>query len=108
MSRATIHLPDGRLCHEHLGLEQITTSEFSGFYEIESTNSLLAASVRGAAVTNGAAIVQSNFVVSANSLWYFVPTDSGYYRVMNVGSGFALAVQNSSLASAALMRRKPT
>jgi hypothetical protein len=81
----------------------LTTSEFSGFYEIESANSPLAASVRASPVTNGAAIVQSNFVAGANSLWYFVPTDSGYYRVMNVGSGLALAVQNSSTDSGALV-----
>ncbi len=85
----------------------LTASVFPGYYEIESANSLLAASVRGSPVTNGAAIVQSNFVVSADSLWYFVPTDSGYCRVMNVGSGLALAVQNSSMDSGALIVQQP-
>jgi hypothetical protein len=81
----------------------LTTAQFSGFYEIQNSHSALAANVRAAATTNGAAIVQSNFVGSANSIWYLVPTDSGYYRLMNVNSGSALAVQNSSTASGALI-----
>jgi len=84
-----------------------TTSAFAGFYEIENTNSLLAANVRAAAVTNGAAIVQSSFVRNANSLWYIVPTDSGFYRIMNVNSGLALSVQNGSTATGALIVQQP-
>jgi hypothetical protein len=73
----------------------LTSNPFPGFYEIQSSKSGLAAAVRYATMTNGAAIVQSNFVGSANSLWYFVPTDSGYYRIMNVNSGLALTAQNA-------------
>jgi ricin-type beta-trefoil lectin protein/alginate lyase len=81
----------------------LTTAQFSGFYEIQNSHSALAANVRAAATTNGAAIVQSNFVGSANSIWYLVPTGSGYYRLMNVNNGSDLAVQNSSTASGALI-----
>jgi hypothetical protein len=76
-----------------------TTNPFPGFYEIRNNKSALAACVRGMATTNGAAIVQSNFVSGANSLWYFVPTDSGYYRIMNVNSGLALAVQDAATSN---------
>ncbi|HZT23892.1 MAG TPA: RICIN domain-containing protein [Verrucomicrobiae bacterium] len=84
----------------------LTAAVFSGFYEIKNANSLLAATVRGGA-TKGAAIVQSNFTAGASALWYLVPTDGGYYRVMNVASGLALAMQNSATADGAPVVQQP-
>jgi len=76
-----------------------TSAVFSGYYEMKNVRSGLAATVRGFSLTNNAPVVQSNFVGSANSLWYLAPTDNGFYRVMNVNSCLALAVQNSATAN---------
>ena len=76
-----------------------TTSAFAGLYEIENTNSLLAATERPL----GSAVVQSNFTGRANALWYLVPTDSGYYRIMNLENGLALAVKNASTINGGLI-----
>ena len=85
----------------------LTINPFPGLYEIRNGKSALAACVRGAAGTNGAAIVQSNFTGSASALWYLVPTDSGYYRIMNANSGLALAVLNAATSNSAPMVQWP-
>ncbi len=80
---------------------------FPGFCEIQNASSSLALGVRGAALTNGAAVVQSSFTNAANSLWYFAPATNGYYRIMNVNSYLAATVFAASSASGALIVQAP-
>lgn len=52
----------------------------------------------------GLAVVQAPFDGSAGSLWTFVPTNGGYYRIQNVSSGLLLTVaSNSGAAGAAIV-----
>src|SRR5581483_6631883 len=50
---------------------------------------------------NGAAIIQWPYGGSANSLWTFQSTDSGYYQIVSVNSGKDLVVQGASKSAGA-------
>jgi hypothetical protein len=65
----------------------------SGNYELLNVSSGLAVSVAGASTAQGAGIVQEPMVSGAKaSLWTFVATSGGYYRIVNGNSGLAMKV----------------
>ena len=70
-------------------------------YELKNVNSGLAVNVAGGFTTNGAAIIQWPYGGSANSLWTFQSTDSGYYQIVSVNSGKDLVVQGASKSAGA-------
>src|SRR5262249_18099320 len=77
----------------------------SGNLQIRDSNSGLGIVVAGASTSDGAAIVsaepRSLGNGSDNDEWAFIPTGSGFYRVMNKGSGLAMVVQGASLSNGA-------
>jgi hypothetical protein len=49
----------------------------------------------------GTGVAQASFDDGGESLWTFVPTNGGYYRIQNVGSGLLLSVASNSGAAGA-------
>src|SRR5215472_9697299 len=81
------------------------SADVSGNLRIHDTNSGLAVVVQNASTTNGAPIVTAQPSSLGNGTnddeWQFIPTNNGYYQVVNANSGLAIAVQNASTMSGA-------
>src|SRR5581483_3277487 len=61
-----------------------SSAPWSGYFEVQDQNSLKAANVSGAALTNGAPVILWPFgSTHKNDEWQFVATDSGYYHLLN-------------------------
>jgi hypothetical protein len=67
----------------------------------------LAVQAQNASTTNGAPVVISRPGTLGNDQWQLVPTDSGFYRIMNRNSGLAMNVSGASLNSGALIIQWP-
>lgn len=74
---------------------------FSGWYQIQDSNSGKDAAVQGAATTNGAPVILWTFGSAQNDEWELTATDSGYYKIVNRHSGLVLAVQGASTSQGA-------
>lgn len=72
---------------------------FSGSYEFLNAQSNMALTVSKGSTPNGAAIVQEPYTGASDQLWTLTPTSGGYYQIKNVGSGLALNVSGSPVAS---------
>jgi len=79
------------------------SQSFSGNFEIQNEKNFFALNVSGASTANGAAIIQWPYDGNDNSKWQFIPTDSGYYKIVSVNSGKCLVVQGASTANGALL-----
>jgi hypothetical protein len=79
--------------------------DVDGPVQIRDSHSGLAVVVQDAATNNGVAIVtdvaSSLGNGSDNDEWSFIPTDSGFYRVMNKNSGLAMVVQGAATTNGA-------
>lgn len=79
--------------------------DVDGFLQIRDSNSGLAVAVQGASTANGAAIVTADSSSmgdgSGDDEWQFIPTDSGFYKVINQNSGLAMVVAGASLTNGA-------
>jgi MYXO-CTERM domain-containing protein len=71
-----------------------------GEFELENAASGLSLST-STGDDGGIAVVQAPFDGSGESLWTFVPTNGGYYRIQNVSSGLLLTVASNSGAAGA-------
>lgn len=78
--------------------------DVSGKFQIRDMDGL-AAIVRNASTADGAPVVATYNPSLGNGSnddeWEFIPTTSGYYRVVNVNSGLSMVVQSASTASGA-------
>lgn len=63
---------------------------------IQDGNSGLAVQAQGGSTANGAAVVIDAASTLGHAQWQLVPTDSGFYRLMNLKSHLALAVMGAS------------
>jgi parallel beta-helix repeat protein len=70
------------------------SSDVDGYAPIQDSNSGLAAIV--GTTNTGAAVVLGPADGANVSLWKLIPTDSGYFRVVNKASGLSLVVQGAS------------
>jgi parallel beta-helix repeat protein len=68
-----------------------TTNSF-----MQDVNSGLAILVQNAATNTGAAIVTGMTTGLGNDHWQLIPTDSGFYKIINRNSGLVLAVQSAA------------
>jgi Glycosyl hydrolase catalytic core/GEVED domain/Ricin-type beta-trefoil lectin domain-like/Cadherin domain len=64
-------------------------------YRIRNRDTGKAIQVAGASTASGAAIVEGDFSASPHQLWRLIPTDSGYFQIVNVWSGMVLDVDVS-------------
>lgn len=82
-----------------------------GNLQIRDSNSGLGVIVQNAATTSGAAVVTATPANPGNGTgddeWQLVPTDSGYFRVVNKNSSQVLAVSGASTANGALIVQMP-
>jgi MYXO-CTERM domain-containing protein len=78
----------------------------TGAFELKNLGSNLSLTTSGAN-GGGAAVVQEPFGNSNESLWTFVPTNGGYYRIQNVSSGLFLTVESNSGAAGAHIVASP-
>jgi len=83
------------------GVESFFNSpDADGNLQIRDSHSGLAVEVQDAATTNSAPIVTAIPADSGNGTgsdeWQFIPTDSGFYKVINKNSGLAMVVQGAS------------
>lgn len=67
----------------------------------------LAVQAQNASTNSGAPVVISPPGTLGNDQWQLVPTDSGFYRIMNRNSGLAMNVSGASLSSGALIIQYP-
>jgi parallel beta-helix repeat protein len=79
--------------------------DVDGNLQVHDSNSGLAVAVQGAATTNGAPVVTAASPSTGDGTgddeWQFIPTDSGFYKVINQNSGLAMVVQGASTSSGA-------
>src|SRR5205823_15053453 len=72
------------------------SSDVDGYQQIIDSNSGLVVTVDSASTVNGAAILTdvANTMGngSNNDEWKFVPTDTGFYKIINKNSGLAMVV----------------
>ncbi len=73
----------------------------TGLYNIVNNSSNKCATVAGASLASGAAIVQSDYTGAASDKWQMLDSGGGYYRIINQNSGKCLTVQGASTASGA-------
>jgi hypothetical protein len=73
-----------------------TTNSF-----MQDLNSGFAIVVQNAATNSGAAIVTGTTTGLGNDQWQLIPTDSGWYKIINRHSGLALVVQSASTSAGA-------
>src|SRR5262249_17630434 len=74
---------------------------------IQDGNSGLAALSQGASTNSGVAIVLGVPGSLGNDQWQLVPTDSGFYRIMNKNSKLAMNVSGASTNAGALVIQFP-
>lgn len=67
----------------------------------------LAVQAQNASTNSGAPVVISPPGTLGNDQWQLIPTDSGFYRIMNRNSGSAMNVTGASLSSGALVIQWP-
>jgi hypothetical protein len=67
----------------------------------------LAVQAQNASTTNGAPVVIGRPGTLGNDQWQLVPTDSGFYRVMNRNSKLAMNVSGASINAGALIIQWP-
>jgi parallel beta-helix repeat protein len=76
------------------------SADVSGNLQIRDSNSGLTLIVQGASTADGAAAVTAQPSPLGNGSnddeWQFIPTNNGYYRVVNANSGLVMAVQGAS------------
>jgi hypothetical protein len=77
------------------------SSDVDSSAPIQDCNSGLDAVVQGGSTSSGAAIVLGPATGLGSDLWSLVPTDSGYYRIVNKNSGLVMAVQGASASPGA-------
>lgn len=70
---------------------------------LQDSGSGLATQVTNALTSNGAAIVTGQPGVLGNDQWQLVPTDSGFFRLMNQKSHLAMAVLSASTNTGAVV-----
>ncbi len=79
--------------------------DVDGNLQILDGNSGLGVIVKDAATTNGAAIVTAQPGALGNGTgddeWQLIPTDSGFYKVINENSGLAMVVSGASTTNGA-------
>jgi parallel beta-helix repeat protein len=68
---------------------------------VQDANSRLAVVVQNAGTNNGAPVVIDTTTGLGHDQWQLLPTDSGYYKIINKNSGLALAVQSASTSAGA-------
>jgi hypothetical protein len=88
-------------------LPQALDPTLVGDFELKNVASSLSLTTTTAG-DGGVAIVQEPFGTSNDSLWTFVPTNGGYYRIKNVSSGLLLSVESNSGAAGANIVALPT
>ena len=90
----------------------LSTAGVEAFYNSTDVSSNLflqdggngfAVQAQGAAVNNGTPIVMGPAGALGNDQWQLVPTDSGFFRIMNQKSHLAMAVLGASTNSGALV-----
>jgi parallel beta-helix repeat protein len=81
------------------------SADVSGNLQIRDGNSGLAVVVRNASIREGSPVVTGPPSPLGNGLgndeWQFVPTDGGYYRIVNANSGLVMAVEGAALTRGA-------
>ncbi|MBU6411157.1 MAG: RICIN domain-containing protein, partial [Verrucomicrobia bacterium] len=79
--------------------------DVNGNLQIHQSNSALGVIVQNASTTNNAPVVTATFASLGNGTgddqWQLIPTDSGYYKVINKNSGLAMVVQGASTTNGA-------
>ena len=81
--------------------------DVSGNLLVQDSHSGLNALVQNAATTNGAAVVTGAATGLGNDQWQLIPTDGGYYKLINENSGLAMNVNNASLNDGASIIQWP-
>jgi MYXO-CTERM domain-containing protein len=77
-----------------------------GAFELKNVSSSLSLTTSTGG-DGGIAVVQEPFGNAPGSLWTFVPTNGGYYRIQNVGSGLLLTVESNSAQPGAVIVASP-
>ncbi len=79
--------------------------DVDGNLQILDGNSGLGVIVKGAATTNSAPVVTAQPASLGNGTgddeWQFIPTDSGFYKVINANSGLAMVVSGAATTNGA-------
>ncbi len=71
---------------------QLLYSYASDAYRIRNRDTGKAIEVAGASTASGAAVVEGDYSASPHQLWRLIPTDTGYFQVVNVWSDMVLDV----------------
>ncbi len=77
-------------------------------YRLRNRDTGLAIEVDGASMVSGAAIVEGDFSASPHQLWRLIPTDTGYFQIVNVWSGMALDVDVSGASPVVTQKARDT
>jgi glycosyl hydrolase family 76/ricin-type beta-trefoil lectin protein len=77
-------------------LPQALDPTLVGYFELRNVRSNLSLTQSVADDGGSPPIAQEPFAGSEPFLWTFVPTDGGYYRILNADSGLALSVESNS------------
>jgi len=64
-------------------VEVVPAEDGSGYYVIYNEVSNKVVDVAGASTSNGALIRQWDYLGGANQQWSLVPTDNGYWAIVN-------------------------
>lgn len=77
-------------------------------YRIRNRDTGKAIEVTGASVAIGAAIVEGAYSSSPHQLWQLIPTDSGYFQIVNVWSGMVLDANVSGASPVVTQQTRDT
>jgi Glycosyl hydrolase catalytic core/Ricin-type beta-trefoil lectin domain-like/Cadherin domain/F5/8 type C domain len=77
-------------------------------YRLRNRDTGLAIEVAGASTVSGAAIVEGEYSASPHQLWRLIPTDTGYFQIVNVWSGMALDVDISGASPVVTQKARDT
>jgi Glycosyl hydrolase catalytic core/Cadherin domain/Ricin-type beta-trefoil lectin domain-like/F5/8 type C domain len=77
-------------------------------YRLRNRDTGLAIEVAGASTVSGAAIVEGDYSASPHQLWRLIPTDTGYFQIVNVWSGMVLDVDVSGASPVVTQKARDT
>ncbi len=77
-------------------------------YRIRNRDTGKAIEVAGASIASGAAAVEGDYSASPHQLWKLIPTDSGYFQIVNVRSGMVLDVDVSGASPVVTQKARDT